>query len=66
MNWATAQPTFTSPHNKRQRKKLAGFKGKEKSHELFLNGQTNALHLHIMNGPYYSESKCRLWDKAGC
>jgi len=66
VNLATAQPTFASPHNKRQRKKLVVFKGKETSHELFLNGQTNALHLQIMNGPYYSKSKCRLWDKAGC
>lgn len=65
-NLATARPTFASPHNKRRRKKLAVFKGMETSHELFLNGQTNALHLHIMNGPYYSKSKCRLWDKAGC
>lgn len=65
-NLATARPTFASPRNKRQRKKLAVFKGKETSHEPFLNGQTNALHLHIMNGPYYSKSKCRLWDKAGC
>lgn len=65
-NLATARPTFASPHNKRQRKKLAVFKGKETSHEPFLNGQSNVLHLHIMNGPYYSKSKCRLWDKAGC
>lgn len=63
-NLATVRPTFASPHNKRQRKKLAVFKGKETSHEPFLNGQTNALHLHIMNGPYYSKSKCRLWDTA--
>lgn len=63
MNLATAWPTFASPHNKRWRKKLAVFKGKETSHEPFLNGQTNALHLHIMNGPYYSKSKCHLWDK---
>lgn len=61
-----ARPTFASSHYKRQRKKLAVFKGKETSHEPFLNGETNALHLHIMNGPYYSKSKCRLWDKAGC
>lgn len=66
MNLATARLTFARPHNKRRRKKLAVFKGMETSHELFLNGQTNALHLHIMNGPYYSKSKCRLWDKAGC
>lgn len=38
MNLATAMSLFASPHNKRQRKKLAVFKGKETtSHELFLN-----------------------------
>lgn len=63
MNLATARPTFASPHNKRQRKRFAVFKRKETSHELFLNGQTNALHLHTMNGPYYSKSNCRLWNK---
>lgn len=65
-NLATVRPTFARPPYKRHRKKLAVFKGKETSHEPFLNRQTNAPHLHIMNGPYYSKSKCCLWDKAGC
>lgn len=47
------------PIQKKTEKEACGFQKEGNITELFLNGQTNALHLHIVNGPYYSKSKCR-------